>query len=387
MPSIISLWLVSVFFLFGSLGINYFFAKKLAKKSWGLKVDKNYRPKVSIVVPTFNEKEVIEYKLKNLSKVKYPKDLIQIVFVDSGSSDSTVYSIKKFAQTYSSMMDIKIVEENERKGKSSALNVALKSCDGEVIVTSDADCFWPPNILLNAIPFLADPSVGAISGPKKLLNSTASWITRNEHMYLESMNLIKLGESKISSTMLFEGGFSAFKKEALGMFDPYNTGSDDCGTVIDILRKGYRTIMIPEAEFYTLFPKTLKEKLQIKIRRSNQLLRVLKNYAVFLFNGKIKVGKGVIVKNLILYLIAPIIFFIFVVSTICIFINYPHTAFLLVPLFIPKVRIYATEMFISYTALAFAVLLSIFRKKSLVWKSLRNETFITKDMLEQKNLI
>jgi cellulose synthase/poly-beta-1,6-N-acetylglucosamine synthase-like glycosyltransferase len=119
--------------------------------------------------------------------------------------------------------NFQILMQSERRGKSAALNFALKSCDGEVVVISDADCFWPSDILQNALPFLADPTVGAVSGPKILLNSEQSWVTKSENTYLNSMNLMKLGESKVGSTLLFEGGYSAYKREALNSFDPYKT--------------------------------------------------------------------------------------------------------------------------------------------------------------------
>ncbi len=94
-----------------------------------------------------------------------PKSLLEIIIVDSNSSDDTVEIIKSFAQDQKDLK-IKILVENERKGKSHALNYALPHCTGEVIVISDADCFWPTNILEAALPFLADPKVGAIGGPK-----------------------------------------------------------------------------------------------------------------------------------------------------------------------------------------------------------------------------
>lgn len=375
-----------MFLIFGSLGVNYFFAKIVAKKPWNLRIDKNYKPKISIVVPVYNERKVIKYKLKNLSRIEYPRHLMEIIFVDSGSTDSTVNFIKKFSNDHPHI-NIKIIEENERKGKSAALNLALKSCTGDVIIVSDADCFWPSNILSRSIPYLADPTVGAISGPKKLLNSTDSWITKCENLYLQSVNLIKLGESKSSSTVLFEGGFSAYKKEALTQFDQHNTGSDDCGTVIDVLRRKYRAIMVPEAEFYTTFPKTLKEKLGVKIRRASQLLRLFKTYTKFLFKKEIKVGRAVVVKNLILYFVIPLAFFIFTSSTVCLFLNYPYASFLLLLLLFPKLRMYVFEATINCVVLVMAIVLGIFGKNFIIWNQPRDRILLTEKMLIQRNLI
>ena len=76
---------------------------------------------------------------------------------------------------------------------------------------------------------------GSIGGPKILLNSKQTWITKLEEEYLRSSSQLRIGESKTGSTVFFEGGFSALKKVAFGKFDAYETGSDDMGTAISII--------------------------------------------------------------------------------------------------------------------------------------------------------
>ncbi len=95
-----------------------------------------------------------------------------------------------------------------------------------------------------------------------------------EESYLKSANYLRLGESKAGSTVFFEGGFAAFKKEALEKFDPYATGSDDCGSIISVIEKNYRAMLVREAKFFSSFPATFQAKMSIKIRRINQLVRV-----------------------------------------------------------------------------------------------------------------
>ena len=340
----------------GLLGVNYFFTKMAVNKPWDVRIDKRYLPRVSIVVPTFNEGQVIGYKIRNLSKLEYPKNLVQIIFVDSNSSDSTVAQIKEFIDNNKENVEIKLLIEGQRRGKSAALNYALKSCNGEIVIISDADCFWPSNILNNAIPYMAEPSVGAISGPKRLLNSEDSYVTKSEAAYLKLMSLIKEAESKISSTLLFEGGFSAFKRGVIDCFDPYNTGSDDCGTVINVLEKNYRAIMVPEAEFFTVFPKTWSERLEIKVRRANQLIRVFGKYASLLALGRIKTGKGVIMKNLLVYFLAPFAFLFLIATTFWLLFKMPILA---VPLFffliVPKTRGLIFEALLNFLIILYAI--------------------------------
>jgi len=386
MLGILILWLISAFFSFGVLGLNYIYARGVAKKPWKIKEEKNYAPKLSIIVPTYNERKVIDYKLRNLARLEYPKNLMQIIFIDSQSTDSTVDLIRRFAESYTNM-NVNIIVESERNGKSSALNAALKNCINDVVVVSDADCFWPSNILSKALPYLADPAIGAISGPKKLLNPRDSAVTRSEDTYLKSMNIMKLGDSKKSSTILFEGGFSAYKKEALDRFDPYDTGSDDCGTVIGVLEKNFRAIMIPEAEFFTVFPETWKGKIEMKIRRAKQLIQILQRYAILLFRNEIKTAREIVARNLIVYLLAPIAFFFFIVTSVYLMLKFPLLILFLLVFLVPKARNYLVETTLNYIILLYSFISTASKKKYAVWKKPQDRTLLSEEMLLEKGLI
>lgn len=386
MVEIIILWFVLCFLSFGVLGLNFLLLKRAASKPWKLSINKDYSPRVSILVPTYNESDVIRFKLENLSKTKYPKDLAQIIVVDSKSDDRTVDIVKDFA-TQHPEVNIQVLEETERKGKSAALNLALKHCDGDVVLVSDADCFLPPDVLRKTLPFLADPQVGAISGPKILLNPKQSWVTKTEDAYLNSMNLMKLGESKVGSTLFFEGGFSAYRKEALESFDPYNTGSDDCGTVISLVEKNSKAIFVPEARFYTAFPILWKEKADMKIRRANQLVRVIWTYIRLLFRGRIKGPKRVIIQDSLSYVVGPLMFIALIPTTILLLSSFPYFALIFLVLLVPKVGSNFFEVIQNYVVLVLSIFAAVFGKKFLVWKKPKDRALLKEDMLRQYGLI
>jgi cellulose synthase/poly-beta-1,6-N-acetylglucosamine synthase-like glycosyltransferase len=386
MIGIIILWFILGFLTFGTLTINFIWMKKVSKKPWYVRINGRYRPKISIIVPTYNEASVILFKLRNLRKTKYPRKLIQIVIVDSGSNDGTTELVSAYLEENLSD-NIEIFVEEERKGKSAALNAALKLCKGDVVIVSDADCFWPSDILEKTLPFLSDPSVGAISGPKKILNVDSSSVAASEDSYLNSMNTIKLGESKIHSTILFEGGFSVYKREILRSFDPYNTGSDDCGTVIDVIKQGYRAIMLPEGAFFTMFPKSWKEKIEMKIRRAGQLIKVLKTYTTLLIKKEIKNGRTILIKNIFVYLFSPIFFLFFIFCSIYLMLNHPPLILVLSAFFVPKLRVYLIEAIIGYITLIIAIISWIIKRDFSIWKTPKDRVLFTESMLVQKDLL
>jgi cellulose synthase/poly-beta-1,6-N-acetylglucosamine synthase-like glycosyltransferase len=260
-------------------------------------------------------------------------------------------------------------------------------CKGEVIIVSDADCFWPSDILEKAIPFLADPAVGAISGPKILLNSNQTWVTRMEESYLRSANVLRLGETKAGSTVFFEGGFSAFKKEAFDRFDPYATGSDDCGTVIRVIENNFRTILVPEAEFYSPFPASFQGKLSIKLRRANQLVRVFVKYLALLAEGKVKATKRTVVSNTLLYLFSPVAFVVFMFLTALLLFSFPLLLLFFAFLVIPRVRFYFYEIFESNILLLAAIFGVVGGERFSIWSQPEDRIWLTEEKLSQFNLI
>lgn len=387
MSWILILWTISFALSLGSIVLIFASMKNAAKKPWNIKIDKNYKPKVSIIIPTYNEGSIILFKLKNLVRVEYPKDLMQIIIVDSNSEDNTIEAIDDFINR-NPQLNIKVLVEGERKGKSAALNFALKKCDGEVVIVSDADSFWPSDILEKALPFLADPKVGAISGPKLLLNPKQSWITQAENTYVNLHNQVKLGESKIHSTVFFEGGFAAYKRELLDSFDPYDTGSDDSGTIIKIIENNFRAILVPEAKFYSAFPLTWKEKISIKIRRANQLVRVFIVYATLLFWKKVKnKSRKVIIQNVLLYLINPIMFVLFLITTFLLILQIPYLAIIFLPLLFPALRARIFEITQNYLILFLTIFSILLGRKFTFWNKPKDRTLITYEILSKNMLV
>jgi glycosyltransferase involved in cell wall biosynthesis len=92
---------------------------------------------ISVVVPAFNEEESLGefYKILSANLAKLDKDY-EIVFVDDGSTDSTLGVLKKFAAKDEK---VRIFSFRKNRGKAEALTVGFKMAKGDYIVTLDAD--------------------------------------------------------------------------------------------------------------------------------------------------------------------------------------------------------------------------------------------------------
>jgi len=361
------IWIGLGLIVFGTPALYFVYMRRISSKPWNLEIDSTYQPSVSIIVPVYNEGRIIQYKLRNLASLDYPKALMQLIVVDSASSDDSAKQIEEF-KAKNNDLDITVITESERRGKSRALNLALQHSKGQVVIVSDTDCFWPRDMLKKALPYLADERVGAIAGQEKLLNPQQSWVTKTEDVFRESMFKIQLGESKLYSTVQFEGGFGAYERGALDGFD-VETGSDDSGTAFNLVQKGLRTVVLPQATFYTFFPSTWKGKMTIKVRRTKQLMQIwTKSFGLFL-KGRLVLPKRIFLPSAFLLLVNPILFAAFVLASVMLWVQFPLLVSVpLVLLVIPKTRVYLVEILQDNLIALLAMIENASRKRSVIWR-------------------
>lgn len=342
-----------------------------AKRPWKLRIDRNFQPRISILIPAHNEEGAISSKLVNVRNVSYPKENIEVIVADDASEDKTLMKVKDFLGNNPDL-NLKMVKQNPRGGKSAALNKALAVSTSEIVIVSDVDTQWPPDILLNALPYLSDPKVGAVTGRGVNLNNSQSWVTKAENTYLHLSSLLRFGESKIHSTIRFEGGFCAYKRKAFEMFD-CETGSDDSGTALGVVQNNYRTILVPEAVFYTQFPTSLADKLKIKARRGNQLISLWTACLRLMWKKKLRLPKRIVVPQMMLFIFNPVILFALIIATIIGILLSPFSLFsLIVLLSIAGLLLFARrvsiEILIDNLVLLYALTVFLLGRRYIAWE-------------------
>lgn len=385
---IIIAWLVIAAIFIGVPGVYYLQMRKWSKRPWKLDIDKSYQPSVVILVPVHNEEKTIRLKLENLSNVKYPDGKIETVILNDASTDNTLTEINQY-KTLNSSAKIKILDFKEHLGKTECLNQALKSVSADVLIISDADCFWPSDILLKALPYLSDPNVGAITGRELLLNPQSSWITAGEKFYDVNVQALRIGESKMHSTLFFQGGFAAYKSNILHTFDHE---ADDSGTALDIIQRNSRTLLLPEVGFYTTFPTIWRNKITLKIRRASQLQHLWMKCLKLLLRGKLTIPKRIAIPEIFLHIFNPIVALTLIIVGVFAIFEQPLlflSFLLLIPaMLIPKTRITIIELVQNNLILLFALQSFLRKGKFGLWKPVQEtRTLIDRNILQQNNLI
>lgn len=352
--------------------IYYAWMRNKTKKAWGLAIDKSYEPRISLIVATYNEASVISNKLEDIQKIDYPAEKLQVILIDSASSDGTLDICKNFVKKNDLRFPIKLISEKERLGKSHALNTALQYVEGEIIATSDADSFWEPNALREAVSFFADPSVGAVTGREKLINLEKSVYTLSEGSYREFYYTLRLGESKVHSTLIFQGEFSLFRRIALGKFEDKAGYSDDTGTVINIVSKGYRCIFVPEAVFHDTAAFSFKGRLMLKSRRAQHLIAGIVQSLRLKIRGNLPLSLAIVLFNFYIHVISPLLLISAAIVGGFVFILYFQVVWFLIPLAIllltfKNSRIFLISYLTSNLALIIGLSLHLTKKREVTW--------------------
>jgi cellulose synthase/poly-beta-1,6-N-acetylglucosamine synthase-like glycosyltransferase len=349
----------------------YFYFRFNGKKPWNLRIENGFQPSVSIMVPTHNEEGNIERKLANLQTVNYPKDKMEVIIVDDASEDKTLLKVDEVISR-GLEFKTKVVRQKSRGGKAVALNTALDVVSSSIVIVTDADTLWPSNILEKALPFLADPTVGAVTGRGINEQTSESWVTKAEDNYLELTSSIRLGESKVHSTLRFEGGFCAYKRDAFDKFD-CESGSDDSGTALKVIQHNLRTILVPDAVFYTSFPTSLSGKLKVKVRRANQLISLWIKCLKFMLERKLVLPKRIVMPEVFMFIINPFVFAALAVASVGYVFLFPLSILSLFLLAcILGLLIFARNLFLEFVVdnllLVYASVSYLFGRRYVAWK-------------------
>jgi glycosyltransferase involved in cell wall biosynthesis len=114
---------------------------------------------VSVIIPAFNEEEMIGKCLSSLVVSSYPRNAFEVIVVDNGSKDRTL----EIAQSYSTQLQLS-VQQHLGVNISALRNLGAAAARGDVLAFLDADCSVPKNWIENAVAHLSSESSGVIGG-------------------------------------------------------------------------------------------------------------------------------------------------------------------------------------------------------------------------------
>jgi hyaluronan synthase len=223
-------------------------------------------PRVTVIIPAFNEGAMVEKAIYAAAASDYPADLLEIICIDDGSKDHTWNYIDRAQRRYPKL--VKAIRFPKNRGKKEGLYAGFTQGRGEFFVTIDSDSIIKPDTVRQVIaPMLQDHKVGAVAGNVKVLNRVRSLMGRMLAVrFVLAFDFLRASQSRYGFVTCTPGALSAYRSEALKpilsewrrqtfMGRPANIGEDRALTNL-ILRQGYYTVYQRSALVYTKVPET-----------------------------------------------------------------------------------------------------------------------------------
>ena len=263
------------------------------------------QPKVTIIVPAYNEEVDAVSSLENLLNQDYPN--YDIVFVDDGSKDNTYNKVKTALGTNEKIH----IYTKPNGGKASALNFGIAHTDAEFVVCIDADTKLRSNAVSMLMRhFLADKEgrVGAVAGSVKVGN-TVNVLTKWQAIeYTTSQNFDRMAYAAINAITVVPGAIGAFRRKAIldagGLTT--DTLAEDCDLTIRVNKAGYRVENENGAIALTEAPEKLGQFIKQRTRWCFGIMQTFWKNRAAMFHPKYKgLGLWALPNMLVFQFIIP----------------------------------------------------------------------------------
>ncbi|TYK65757.1 glycosyltransferase family 2 protein [Colwellia echini] len=234
-------------------------------------IDEDFIPEVSLLISCYNEVDVLEEKIQNSLAIDYPKEKLTIIIISDGSDDGT----DDIAKNHESD-GIKLIRQEGRLGKTSAINLAMETVTSEIVVFSDANAMYEPDAIKKLVRNFVDERVGYVVGAALYTDGKTSSAAASEDIYWKYELALKTMESNLHSVVGGDGAIYAIRKNLFITLDAKDI--NDFVNPLQIIEQGYRGVFEPQAicleETAGDFSKEAKRKQRIVNRSFRGLMKV-----------------------------------------------------------------------------------------------------------------
>ncbi len=231
---------------------------------------------ITLLIPAYNEEKNIARTIEHVATLNYPKDKLEIIAINDGSTDNTREVIERMMKKYSF---VKLLDK-PNSGKADSLNQGIKIARGEIIGVSDADSFPSKGSLRKLTGFFDNPRMAAVTSFVRVRNKDKNFLTKIQSMEYLAMGWARKLLDFVGCVYVTNGPLSIYRKKFLikvGGFDP-RVVTEDIDVTWNLLSHGYKTGMCLEAEVTTMVPEKVKPWFNQRVRWGHGGFQVLKKY-------------------------------------------------------------------------------------------------------------
>lgn len=222
---------------------------------------------VSFAIVAYNEQDVLPRLLEDLSNQTYPHDLIEVLLIDSMSTDSTNSIMKTFASQHDDFYDVKVLY-NHKKIIPCGHNVALENYVGEALIRVDAHASMPCDFIEKNVVVLQSGE-DAVGGRRpNIIDESTPWketlLTAEQSMFGSSFASYRNSNKKMYTSSLFCGMYRRQVYDKVGKYNELLPRSEDNDMTYRMRKAGFKLRYDPGIVFYqhtrNTLPKMLKQK-------------------------------------------------------------------------------------------------------------------------------
>jgi len=209
-------------------------------------------PKVTIQLPIYNERYVIERLVEAVARFDYPRELLEIQVLDD-STDETQQVARACVERHQALgLPIHYLHRDNREGyKAGALAEGMQSATGEFIAIFDADFLPRPDFLRRTLPYFNEPQIGMVQTRWTYLNRSYSALTEVESILLDGHFVIEHGARARSGRFFnFNGTAGVWRRVAISDAGgwQHDTLTEDTDLSYRAQLRGWRFRYLPDVE-------------------------------------------------------------------------------------------------------------------------------------------
>lgn len=205
-------------------------------------------PVVTIQLPIYNERYVVERLLHAIARLDWPKDRMEVQILDDSNDETSAVITQKISDVAFQELSIMHIRRDDRKGfKAGALHEGLKNAGGEFIAIFDADFVPPSTFLLDTMKEFDDMAVGMVQTRWDHLNKNYSLLTRLQAFGLNGhFRVEQTGRSRSGSFINFNGTAGVWRKTCIEQSGgwQYDTLTEDLDLSYRAQMKGWKFIYL-----------------------------------------------------------------------------------------------------------------------------------------------
>ena len=209
-------------------------------------------PKVTVQLPIFNERYVIERLVETVAQFDYPRELLEIQVLDDSTDETQVVARNCVERHRALGVPITYHHRDNREGfKAGALQEGLRSATGELVAIFDADFIPPADFLLRTVPYFTDPALAMVQTRWSYINRDYSMLTHVEAILLDGHFAIEHSSRYRSRVFFnFNGTAGVWRRAAIqdaGGWQ-HDTLTEDTDLSYRAQMRGWRFLYLPEID-------------------------------------------------------------------------------------------------------------------------------------------